>query len=172
MKTAAIIIGFVGVALYVLSYQFKNRKTIVATYSIANVLYIIQYIMLAAYTGMAMDLLAFFSSVLARKRNLPFIYKYRYVIIICLDVLMIAVGLALYENVFSLFAIAAVIIETSALWCTDENKIRKITLMSAPLWLTYNLAFSAYGSAVGSVLNIILLSTAIIRYSRKKEKTS
>jgi hypothetical protein len=123
--------------------------------------------MLSAYTGMAMDLLALFSSVLARKRNLPFIYKYRRAIIIGLDVLMIVVGLLLYENPFSLFAIVAVIIETSALWCTDENTIRKITLVSAPLWLTYNIAFSAYGSAVGSVLNIILLTTAIIRYRKK-----
>ncbi len=48
MKLAGTIVGIIGVALYILSYQFKKRKTIVAVYSLANMLYVIQYILLGA----------------------------------------------------------------------------------------------------------------------------
>lgn len=172
MKIAASIIGIIGVVLYISSYQFKKRKTIVAMYSVANIMYVIQYLMLGAYTGVAMDFLALVSSIIARKRNIPFIQKYHRLIMLGLDTCMITVGLLLYQNFFSLFAIAAVIVETTALWCTDENKIRKLTLLATPFWLTYNVAFSAYGSVVGSVINLVSLTTAIIRYRKPKNKES
>lgn len=172
MKIAATIIGVIGVALYISSYQFKKRKTIVAVYSVANIMYVIQYLMLGAYTGVAMDFLALASSLVARKRSIPFIQKYRRIIILLLDVCMVTVGLLLYQNVFSLFAIAAVIVETTALWNTDENKIRWLTLIATPFWLTYNIAFSAYGSVVGSVINLVSLTTAIIRYRKPKNNES
>ena len=170
MKIAASVIGIFGVVLYISSYQFKNRKTIVAMYSVANLMYVLQYLMLGAYTGVAMDFLALISSVIARKKGTAFIQKHHILIMLGLDALMIVAGLIFYQNFFSLFAVAAVIVETTALWCTDENKIRKLTLLATPLWLTYNVAFSAYGSVVGSVINLISLTTAIVRYRKPKPK--
>ena len=164
MKTVAIVIGLVGVALYISSYQFKNRKTIVAVFSLANLFYVVQYILLGAYSGMAMDSLALVSSLFARKMTNPIIRKYRKLIIIGLDLCMVVVGILLYKNIFSLFSVAAVILETSALWCTGESKIRRLTLVASPFWLTYNLAFSAFGSAVGNMINIVSLVIAILRY--------
>lgn len=172
MKIAANVIGVIGVVLYISSYQFKRRKTIVAMYTVANLMYVIQYLMLGAYTGVAMDFLALISSIIAKKKNNSFIAKYHIFIMLGLDALMIAAGLMLYQNVFSLFAVAAVITETTALWCTNENKIRALTLLATPLWLTYNVAFSAYGAVVGSVINLISLTTAIIRYRQPKNKES
>ena len=72
MKIAATIIGIIGVVLYISSYQFKRRKTIVAMYTVANLMYVIQYLMLGAYTGVAMDFLALISSVIAKKKDKPF----------------------------------------------------------------------------------------------------
>ncbi len=115
-----------------------------------------------------MDFLALVSSLIAKKAEHPMVCKYRKVIILALDICMIAAGLLLYKNVFSLFAIAAVIVETSALWCLQERRIRKLTLAASPLWLTYNIAFAAFGSAIGNALNLISLTTAILRYDIKK----
>lgn len=172
MKIAANIIGVIGVVLYISSYQFKRRKTIVAMYTVANLMYVIQYLMLGAYTGVAMDFLALISSIIAKKKTNSLIAKYHIFIMLGLDALMIAAGIMLYQNVFSFFAVAAVITETTALWCTNENKIRALTLLATPMWLTYNIAFSAYGAVVGSVINLISLTTAIIRYRQPKNKES
>ena len=164
MQTLATIIGILAVALYISSYQFKNRKTIVAVYSISNALYVLQYILLGAYTGMAMDTISFVSSILARKRNTPFIQKYCKFIIAGMILSMITAGLLLYQNIFSLVVILAAIIETSAIWCKEERKIRILTLMGSPFWLTYNLSSRAYGSVIGNVINIVSLTIALFRY--------
>lgn len=171
MKTIATIVGILAVTLYISSYQFKNRKTIVAVYSTANALYVLQYILLGAYTGMAMDMISFVSSILARKRNTPFIQKYCKYVIATMIVCMITAGLLLYQNIFSLVAVMAAIIETSAIWCQEERKIRILTLIGSPFWLTYNLASSAYGSAIGNVINIVSLTIALYRY-RKMDNTN
>ena len=171
MKTIATIVGILAVTLYISSYQFKNRRTIVAVYSTANLLYVLQYILLGAYTGMAMDLISFVSSILARKRHVPFIQKYCRYIIACMILSMIIAGTVLYQNVFSIVAVVAAIIETSAIWCTEERKIRLLTLMGSPFWLTYNLASSAYGSAIGNVINICSLILALYRYRNTEQRT-
>ena len=98
MKIAASVIGIFGVVLYISSYQFKNRKTIVAMYSVANLMYVLQYLMLGAYTGVAMDFLALISSVIARKKGTAFIQKHHILIMLGLDALMIVAGLIFYQN--------------------------------------------------------------------------
>jgi len=168
MNTLATIIGLLGVVIYISSYQFKNRKMIVAMYTIADVMYVLQYVLLGAYTGMAMDFLGLISSFLAGKKHKPFMQKHYKGVILALDISMVVVGLLLYQNFFSLFAIVAVIVETSALWCTDERLIRRLTLVGCPLWLTYNLAFSAFGSAIGNIINCLSLIVAIFRYENLK----
>ena len=171
MKLAALIIGIIGVVLYVLSYQFKNRKTIITVYTAANAMYIVQYLLLGAYTGMAMDFLGFVSSVLARRKQTPFMKKHYKTVMLLLDALMITTGLLLYQNPFSLFAIVAIIIETTALWIDKEKIMRRVAIFATPLWFIYNLAFGAVGSAIGSLINFFSLSTAILRYDLiKKEK--
>lgn len=170
MKTIATIVGILAVTLYISSYQFKNRKTIVAVYSTANLLYVLQYILLGAYTGMAMDTISFVSSVLARKRHTPFIQKYYKLVIAAMIISMITAGALLYQNIFSIVAVCAAIIETSAIWCTEERKIRILTLCGSPFWLTYNLASCAYGSAIGNVINICSLLIALFRYRNQNEE--
>lgn len=170
MKTIATIVGILAVTLYISSYQFKNRKTIVAVYSTANLLYVLQYILLGAYTGMAMDTISFVSSVLARKRHTPFIQKYYKLVIAAMIISMITAGALLYQNIFSIVAVCAAIIETSAIWCTEERKIRILTLCGSPFWLTYNLASCAYGSAIGNVINICSLLIALFRYRSQNEE--
>ena len=169
MNTLATFIGILGVILYISSYQFKNRKTIVDIYTLADVRYVLQYILLGAYTGMAMDFLGLISSFLAGKKNTPFMQKHYKSVIVALDLSMVVVGLLLFQNFFSLFAIVAVIVETSALWCTDEKIIRRLTLIGCPLWLTYNLAFAAFGSAIGNIINFVSLIIAIYRYEKLKK---
>ena len=137
-------------------------------YTLADAMYVLQYILLGAYTGMAMDFLGLISSFLAGKKNKPFMQKHYKVVITVLDFSMVVVGLLLYQNFFSLFAIVAVIVETSALWCTNEKIIRRLTLVGCPLWLTYNLAFSAFGSALGNIINFVSLIIAIYRYENLK----
>ena len=63
------IIGLAAVGLYLLSYQLKKRKQIVWTTFFSNFLYVVQYILLKAFSGAVMDALCAVGSFFAGKKT-------------------------------------------------------------------------------------------------------
>lgn len=169
------IIGFAAVGLYLLSYQLKKRKQIVWVTCISNLLYVLQYVLLGAFSGAIMDMMSTVSSFMAAKKNdKPFVRFSRWLAPVNLIVITI-VGLVsafLQREWLELLPIAGALFQTGGLWCDDEQTIRKLGLCSAPFWLVYNFLSQAYGPAIGSVIAIISIIVALIRYREKsKEKT-
>ncbi len=169
MKTAAIIVGFAAMAVLVLSYQQKTRKWILICNITARSLFILQYILLFAFEGMALDLVGIVGSVLAQWKDKPFIQKHQKSVVIGVNVLIIAVGLAMYRNLFSLLPLVAVLLQIDALWCSKEKYVRLLSLIAVPWWLVYNVYCSAYGSVAGDLMSLVSLVTAMLRYDLKKK---
>jgi len=169
MIIAAQIFGILAVVAFLLSFQFKKRKNIIAVNILSRILYILQYILLGAFEGAALDFMGAVSSMVAKYKETEFVRKHWIAILVLMNVLLTLIGLLLYENIFSLFAIGGIILETTALWITSEINIRRLSIVAAPFWLIYNMANSAYGSAAGNVFAIISIMIAILRYDIKKE---
>ena len=163
------VLGILAVATFLLSFQLKTRRNIIVVNLISRFLYIVQYILLGAFEGAVLDFMGFLLSFVAKYKETKFITKYCRIIMIAVNVLLLLVGLSLYENIFSLFAIFGIIFEVTALWLTKEKNIRILSLIAAPCWLVYNLTNSAYGSAVGNILAIFSITIAMIRLDFKKE---
>ena len=163
------IIGLLAVATFLLSYQQKKRKNIILWNVTSRVLYILQYLVLGAYEGAVLDILGTVSSVAAQKKDKEIIRKNLKLVIVLIDFIIVAAGLALYENIFSLFPIAGVLLHTSAFWLNDEKIIRRVSFIGSPFWLEYNLSSLAYGSAIGNLLTLVSIGVAIYRYDIKKK---
>lgn len=170
MVVASQIIGFAAVGLYLLSYQLKRRSQIVWVTCISNALYVLQYILLGAFSGAVMDVMSTVSSFFAAKKNdapfnrFPRILGWSNMIIIA------AVGLisaCLQREWIELLPIAGALFQTGGLWCNNEQTIRKLGLCSAPFWLIYNYISHAYGPALGSLIAIISIIVSLIRYRKK-----
>ena len=170
MILSAQIIGVLAVITFLLSYQQKKRKNIIVWNAISRVLYILQYIILGAFEGAVLDILGAISSVAAQKKDNEIIRKHLKLFVIGINLLILVAGLSLYENIFSLFPIAGVILHTSAFWITDEKIIRRVSFLGSPFWFVYNIASLAYGSAIGDVLTMVSICTAIYRYDIKKKE--
>ena len=56
------VIGVAAVALYLISYQLKKRRDIVWVTCISNALYVLQYILLGAFSRAIMDFMSTVSS--------------------------------------------------------------------------------------------------------------
>lgn len=169
MKTASFIIGLSAVALYLLCFQLKSAKKIIACKLLSSVLYVLQYILLGAFVGAAMDTSAVVTSTLAYKRDTAIIKRFKIPILIFTNAAIITIGLLLYENVFSLLAIAGVVFESAAMWMKTEKLIRIVSILAVPCWLTYNIVSEAYGSAIGSALALVSIIASLIRYSSAKK---
>lgn len=170
MTFAAQIIGLLAVATFLLSYQQKKRKNIIFLNATSRVLYIIQYIMLGAFEGAALDIMGTFSSVAAQNKDKGFIRKHVKAVFILINAVIFLIGILLYKNIFSLFPVIGVFLHTSAFWISDEKTIRRVSFLGSPFWLIYNLASCAYGSAVGDLLTMVSIGIAIYRYDIKRKK--
>ena len=170
MEKISFVVGILAVILYFMGYQQKKRNRIILFNASSRILYIVQYILLGAFEGAALDVVGTVSSLLAQKKNTPFIKKNIKFFVIGVNLIIVAAGLPLYKNIFSLFPIIGVLLHTGAFWIDDEKKIRQISLMGSPFWLIYNFVSRAYGSCIGDVLSIISLITAMIRYDICKKR--
>ena len=164
------IIGFSAVALYLLSFQLKKRGQIVWATCLSNVLYVLQYVLLGAYSGAVLDGLSAVSSFFAANKNTAQFKKHSKWIATLTLILIVVLGTfiaVLRKDCVELIPVAGALLQTGSLWLEDEQTIRKFGLASAPFWLTYNYISRAYGAAFGSVLTIVSTVTALIRYRKK-----
>ena len=170
MQTAAFVTGLCAVCFCLLCYQFRNRKAIIACNVLSRILYVLQYLLLFAFEGAAMDLSAIPASMLAARKHTAFVAKYKVLLWLMGNVVMVVIGCIFWENIISQFPIIGVLFEINALWMTKEKHIRLVSLASVPFWMSYNLLCGAYGSVIGNVLMIISIGTAMYRHDRPAAK--
>ena len=63
------VIGLLAVAAFLLSYQQKKRSGIILLNVCSRFLYILQYLMLGAFSGALLDILAAGASVIAERKQ-------------------------------------------------------------------------------------------------------
>lgn len=171
MKITAQIIGLLAVATFLLSYQQKKRNNIILFNLASRFLYILQYILLGAFSGAIFDILAAISSAFAAKKHIEFVKKHIKIIVIFINTFIFIAGVIiayLNKSFLDLFALAGVLLEINALWLTSEKAIRWVSLFAAPFWFIYNFLSCAFGSATGNIFTIISIIIAIIRYRNLK----
>ena len=169
-KIIPFIVGIAAVTLYFIGYLQKTRKRIIALNATSRLLYIIQYILLSAFEGAVLDVAGIISSLLAQKKDKPFIKKHIRLVFIGVNLFVIAMGCITYERPISILPIVAVLFHTGAFWIDNERWIRRLSLIGSPLWLIYNFVCGAYGSCIGDILSIVSLLISIVRYDIRKNK--
>ena len=73
MQITPQIIGGLAVAAFLFSYQQKKRNNIILFNTVSRCLYILQYLLLGAFSGAVLDVMGAISSVAAGKKHAGFI---------------------------------------------------------------------------------------------------
>lgn len=167
------ILGFLAVSVFLLSYQRKRRKQIILCNVVSRCLYILQYLLLGAISGAVLDILGAVSSVIAEKKETPWIQKHLRGVILSVNAVIVVAGVTiciLNKSWLDLLPIAGVLLHTGAFWITDEKIIRRVSLLGSPFWLVYNFASHAYGSAVGDALTMVSILIAMVKFRDGKKR--
>ena len=175
MLIASQIVGICGMALFLLSFQLKRRKHIVVSICVSNMLYIIQYLMLGAFSGASTDFLSTVASFFASKKESPKFKKYAKKLMGLTLFVIAAVGIIItiaQKDLIELLPIIGALLQTGSLWFDDEQTIRKLCLGGAPFWLCYNFISQAYVASLGSLFSIISIIISLIRYRKNKKEDS
>lgn len=161
------IIGLAAVATFLLSYQQKKRNNIIILNTISRCLYILQYLLLGAFSGAVLDILGAISSVIAGKKHTAFIKKHTKALLIAINICIVIAGgmIALInKSLLDLLPIAGVLLHTSAFWISSEKIIRRVSLLGSPFWFIYNFLSRAYGSAIGDIFTMVSITIAMVKY--------
>ena len=165
------IAGILAVITFIMSYQMKTRKGIIAVNATSSILYVLQYVMLGAFEGAALDIMSALATIVAHNKDKKLIAGHIKSVFSVIYLTMIAMGIVLYKNLFSLFPVVGAILQTGAFWINDEKKIRLVSFLSVPFLLVYNIVSHAYGSMAGNILCMFSIGIAILRYDiMRKEK--
>ena len=153
--------GVIAVFLFMISYQFKKRSHIILVNGISRFFYVLQYILLGAWTGAIIDLLAGVITFVLGNEKLK---KVKNVIIGILFAGIIASSIIFYDSLFSLCSFFGVTFEIISLFMKKEKHIRILSMIAQPFWLTYNIYYLAFGSLIGNVITTVSIIISLVRY--------
>ena len=162
------LIGFIGLAIGVLAFQFKQHKNIVLCKMTSELVFSLQYLLLGAWTAALLDFasavrnMLFCKMVKKGRSTTPLIYAF--------GVFVLVVGIVTFDGPLSLMLIAAKLLTTISYGMKNERLLRYITLPSCILWSIYNLYIGSFGGAIGDCLNLISLVTAMCKFDVPSHK--
>ena len=161
------IFGFLAFLISLIAYHRKKKQKIFQTMTIANVLDMLHYLLLGAYSGCI-------TKIIALVRNQIIIIKERYkklnnyIVLIILFAIYTIAGIFTYKNIYSILPILAAIIYLYFVWNGDELKVKRAAFYCYFLWLTYNIFVFSIAGIVSNIVSIVSTFVAIHNEKRKK----
>lgn len=167
MEILGHIIGFVSIAMFFCSYQVRNKKSLLIIQIIATVLLCLQYVLIKAYSGFAMNTVC-----IARCITYYYVDTKKGFGKYCPYILSFAIlplAIISWEGCYSLFLVMGLMVNTVLMGFLDIQKFRVSVWFTSSLLLAYNLFAGSYSGMIGDVMTI---SSAVIGYVRYKNNKS
>ena len=159
--TVAQIIGFIAFMYSLIAYHRKDKKTILSNMVISNILNLIHYILLGAFSGCITKLLAILRDyfiILKEKYNKLSNLFY----LIMFIILYIIAAIFTYNSILSILPLVAAIIYIIFIWNGNEIIIKKTAFFCYFLWLIYNIFVLSIAGILSNIISIISTLIAII----------
>lgn len=163
------IIGFAGLLFFVASFQQKSRKAILFLIVFGQVIFLVHFALLGAWTAVGMNSVGLGRTLLFRYREERSWANWRFWPVVFILLFSLA-GLLARESWIGIFPVAAMSIETVGLWMKEPRILRFINLFPHPFWFTYNLVKGSWAGVVCEIFVFASIIIAIIRYDLKRPK--
>ena len=160
-------LSFVAVIIGFISYQMKSSSSILAMEVVSALVFSAHYLLIGAYTAMALNLLAAlqcFVYYLRAKRGgkgllIPIIFT-------CL---VITTSILTWDGWYSVFIMAGLAVYSLFMASQNPQTIRYAIFFKAPACLTYNLIVFSLGGILYECSVLISSIISTIKYYEKKK---
>lgn len=154
------IVGLIGAALGILSYQFKDNRKYFAGQALSGLCFGFHFLLLGAYTGSLLNfinLLRGFGFAVEKKKK-------PYVTFITVSILYLAATASTYDGGLSMLACAAQLVGSIGMFSRHPAGMRvlQFTLVS-PAWMIYNGCVGSAGGIVCEAFNMTSIAVYFIR---------
>ncbi len=187
------VVGFVAIAMNIISVQFNTHFKIMLFKSLGSFLFCVQYLMLGAFTGCVMDFIGVI-------RNFVFSYNVKkgksnnwWIVLFCIITLIagvttiiltwsktlnvltrwssnssIIIALAFYLSIVS---VLAKLISTIGYGFKSPHAIRMVNLPTYVMWISYNALALSIAGIVSDSMSIGSIIIAELRFRKPKNTT-
>ena len=160
------IIGVCAMASCAVCFQAKKRGRILVFQILANLFWVVHFLLLKAYTG---TLLCALSAI--RCGVYYFLEgRQKYLVFSAVGVFCIistVISILTYEGYLSLLALVGTLLQCVSFAVSKPNTIRVISLCASPFWFTYDILSLSYTGAVNEIISVISMIVGLIRYRKK-----
>ncbi|MBQ5810386.1 MAG: YgjV family protein [Clostridia bacterium] len=171
-------IGIVAAAVVILSFQQKKQRTVIICQMLGQLLFSVNYLLLGIPTGACLNFLGFARGIIYSNKE-----KFHAERPIWL-ILSIASFFCAYLAGFLFFGaeptianiavnfmpVVAITLATISFRAKTAATVRRLGLLSSPLWLTYNIINFTLGGIICEIFNLISIIVGMIRLDIKKQQ--
>lgn len=155
------ITGILGILASVISFQCKKHKSILFFRSANEFIFAIQYFLLGAYTGMAVNLVGclrnyVFSKQVSNNNKTTASITF-------FSLLFITFGFLTWQGWKSMLIIVAKVLSTIAYGNKNTTFVRTGILITSTSWLIYNCCVSSVAGVICEAFTLLSLVAGIIR---------
>lgn len=168
------LIGALGILASIISFQCKKHKSILLFRTLNEFIFAIQYFMLGAYTGMAMNLVGCVRNVIFSKQVEE--GKKTTKSIVVFSALFVVFGIISRQGAKSILIIVAKVLSTMAYGNKNTTFVRCMILITSTSWLIYNACIFSIAGIACEAFTLVSIISGIIRFdiipslSRKNQK--
>ena len=141
-------------SIYSFTFSMESKSKILYIGIVATIISAISYLLLGAYTGVAMCFVAII-------RNIWFNKSKTNINLITILIITIFCSIFTYQNVFSLLNVLATIIYTYSLWQTSTKKYKLLGIFVNLFMIIYDLSIK---SIMGVIFMLLAFISSIIGY--------
>ena len=163
------VIGMFGITASVVGFQCKTHKSIMISRTLNESFFAVQYGLLGAYTGMAMNIIGsirnlIFAKLIEKgKSTMPLRFVF--------SAVFVAFAICTWDGAKSILVGVAKVVATFAYGSPSTGVVRMLVLCTSCTWLFYNVAVGSIAGAVCEALTIISIVVSLFRYGFKAKPT-
>ena len=174
VEIIAQVLGYIAVALGLLSFQFAKGKSFFLFQTLLMLLFSMQFFLLGGYSGAAMNFIGMLNTVVYYFKSENKKFAQGPVWLVVFFVLYAAAGavsIILSDNWLEILPPIAAIFNMFTRYTGNLRTIRLAQIfVSSPFWFIYDFLVGSYGGCINEVLGFISALSAFIRYAIKAKK--
>jgi len=166
MEILGHVIGFIALALFVWSYQLHEKKKLIVVQTVGTALMCLQYILIGAYSGFALNIVCLIRNGLYYRRDLR--GKRGIVLPLILAAIMVVLSVFAWDGLHSILILAGLAINTVCMGIFDTQNLRKSVVLTCSLNAVYNAIAGAPFAVINESFSVVSSIIGIIRANRSK----
>ncbi len=162
------IIGFIPMIIAFFTFLFNDRKKIIFSKAISDLLWAVHFFMLGEPSGGAINTVNVARNlVFSQKGNKKWASSAYIPVFFC--IVSAVCTILTQDSIKGILPLVGSCLAIIGFWCTDPHNVRKFNLPGVTLWLIYGILTLSISSIISNTLSTISIIITEIKY-RKKSK--